>query len=359
VTLEQCWHRVPGGTARATLEATRALAERDDIELIGVSARHSGPPEAPWVPSVPVVGLPLPRQMLYESWHYLRRPPVERATGPVDVVHVAGMAMPPRSAPLVVTVHDLGFLHEPEHVTRHGLRFFRRAIDLARREADIVVAPSQATIDDCIAHGFDRGRLRLVPWGVHPVETSMDEVERVRRHHDLHRPYVLFVGTVEPRKNLRTLVEAFLMADMENTDLVIVGPQGWNESLERIGERGRGHIRTLGFVDQADLPAVYKGADVFCLPSLREGFGLPVLEAMSQGTPVITSASTSTQEVLGDAGLVVEPTDARALAEALETMLTDRSLANDLGHRGYERSRDYTWERTAALLTDAFFEAAA
>lgn len=359
MTLEQCWHRVPGGTARATLEATRALSLRSDVELIGVSAAHRSAPQPDFVPPIAVKELPLPRRALYETWHYLRWPHVERATGEVDVIHVTGMAMPPRSAPLVVTVHDLGFLHEPQHVTRHGRRFFRRAIDLARREADLVVAPSQATIDDCIAHGFDRGRLRLVPWGVHHVESTDEEVERVRRIHDLHRPFVLFVGTVEPRKNLKTLVEAFSLADLPGIDLVIVGPEGWNESIERLADIGRGHMRTLGFVAQADLPALYKAARLFCLPSIREGFGLPVLEAMAQGTPVITSAGTSTEEVLGDAGVLVQPKDVHGLATALRELLADDARSAELGRRGKQRSASYTWERTAELLAAVFDEAVA
>ena len=133
VTLEQCWHRVPGGTASSALAAVRALEARDDLELTGVSARHRRPPPDPWVPTIAVHPLPLPRLGLYESWHRLRRPAVERATGPVDVIYVTGMAVPPPTVPLVVTVHDLSFLHEPSHSTRRGLRFFHRAVELARQ----------------------------------------------------------------------------------------------------------------------------------------------------------------------------------------------------------------------------------
>ena len=108
--------------------------------------------------------LPVPAA-LYESWHYARRPKVERATGPVDVIHATGGAIPPRSVPLVVTVHDLAFLYDTSHFTRHGVRFFKRALDLTRRDAALVLAPSKATADDCIAHGIDAERVRIVPWG--------------------------------------------------------------------------------------------------------------------------------------------------------------------------------------------------
>jgi glycosyltransferase involved in cell wall biosynthesis len=358
ITLEQCWHRVPGGTARATIESTRALADRGSLDIVGVSARHRPPPPTEWAPPVEVRRLALPRVALYESWHYLRRPRVQSATGHVDVIHATGMAMPPRSAPLVVTVHDLGFMHEPGHVTRHGLRFFRRAIELARREADLVVAPSRSTIDDCVAHGFDPDRLRLVPWGVDPAAVDQAEVAAVRRRHRLERPYVLFVGTIEPRKNLSSLLTAFHRAHLEGVDLVLVGPEGWNEDLGRLVAPVRKRVRALGFVPAAELPALYAGASVFCLPSLREGFGLPVLEAMAQGTPVVTSAGTATAEVAGDAALLVDPADTGSLADSLARVIDDGRLAAELGNRGRERSRLYTWDRTATLLEAAYREVA-
>src|SRR3990170_2089403 len=117
MTLEQSWHRVPGGTAVAALELARSLTQGDGLELVGVAAKHAREPDAAWRPPVPVAHLPLPRLALYEAWHRLRRPRVERATGPVDIVHATTFAIPPRSAPLVVTIHDLAFLTYPGFFT--------------------------------------------------------------------------------------------------------------------------------------------------------------------------------------------------------------------------------------------------
>lgn len=360
VTLEQCWHEIPGGTARSALDAVSAMVRHTDLDLIGVGARHRQPPPLEWRPEITVRMLPLPRLALYESWHALRRPRVELATGPVDVIHATGMAVPPRSAALVVTVHDLGFLHQPHHVTRHGLRFFRRAIELARREADIVVAPSQATIDDCVAHGFDPCRIRLVPWGIRIEPVAVSEIEQVRVARGLHRPYVLWTGTIEPRKNLPVLVEAFSRMEVEGLDLVLAGPAGWNEDLRRlVGPDLRDRVRALGFVPPAELRALYAGARVFCLPSIREGFGLPVLEAMAQGTPVVTSAGTATEEVVGEAGLVVDPADVDGLTRAIERVVTDESLARRLGEMGRARAATFSWRRTAEALAAVYEEAAA
>jgi glycosyltransferase involved in cell wall biosynthesis len=358
VTLEQCWHQVPGGTAAAAIETTRALLERDDLDLVGVSARHRKPPPEPWVPPIPVRGLPLPRPALYESWHRFRRPDVQRATGPVEVIWVTGMAMPPPSAPLVVTVHDLAFLDDASRGTRHGMRFFHRAIELALGDAQLVCVPSVDTWNDCVSYGFDPDRLRLVPWGVTRVETTPEEVEAVRAHYRLAQPYILWTGTIEPRKNLPTLLEAFRHLDRHGVELVLAGAQGWNEDLDRHLGSAIGRVRVLGFVPGDELRALYAGASVFCLPSLREGFGLPVLEAMAQATPVVTSASGATAEAAGDAALLVDPRDVGALAEALASVLDDPDRAAGLANASLRRAGEMPWSRTADLLAGVFAEVA-
>jgi glycosyltransferase involved in cell wall biosynthesis len=358
VTLEQCWHRVPGGVAAASIHASRALAARPDIEVVGVSARHRRPPPEPWVPPVPVRPLPLTRTALYESWHRARRPRVERATGPVDAIWVAGMAMPPPSAPLVVTVHDLAFLDERSAGSARGLRFFRRAVDLARRDATLVTCPSQATMADCEAHGFDPAKLRLVPWGIDVQPASPDEVEQVRAAYRLERPYVLSVGTVEPRKNLPALLDAFSRLDRRGLELVLVGPKGWNEDLSAHLGKVEGRVRTLGFVPERDKHALLAGAALFCYPSRREGFGLPVLEAMAQGAPVITSAGTATAEVGGDAAVLVDPLDVDALTAAMAEVLDTPELEDRRRAASRRRAGEWPWSRTAELLDAVLREAA-
>ncbi|HSL59812.1 MAG TPA: glycosyltransferase family 1 protein [Acidimicrobiales bacterium] len=360
VTLEQLWHRVPGGTARAAIDVAAAVAARGDVDQIGVAARHDGPPDEPWVSPIELRHLPLPRLALYEAWHGLRRPRVERATGPVDVVHATGVAVPPRSAPLVVTVHDLAVLHDPGHFTRHGVRFLRRAIDLTRRDADLVLCSSAATVADCERAGFRAERLRQVPLGVEVAPASPDDVARVRATHGLEGGYLLFVGTVEPRKNLATLLDAVARLDPAVVPrLVLVGPTGWGDDLgARIAALGD-RCRPLGFVPAADLPGLYAGAAAFCYPSLLEGFGLPVLEAMAQGTPVVTSTGTATEElVAGGAGIAVDPRDPDAIAGALHRVVTDPALAAELAAVGRRRAAEHTWARTAELTVAAYREAA-
>jgi glycosyltransferase involved in cell wall biosynthesis len=348
MTLEQCWHRVPGGTAVAALELAAALRDRPGLELVGVAARHREPPPEPWHPPIPVRHLPVPQALLYEGWHYVGRPRV----GEADVIHATGVAVPPRSAPLAVTVHDLSYLVYPEHFSRAGRRFFRRALALMRERADVILCSSQATVEHCARVGMERGRLRHVPLGVHAPLVVDGDVEAVRTRYALERPYVLWTGTVEPRKNLPRLVEAFDGIDSD-LQLVLVGPRGWNE---QVTERPR--VRMLGFVPQADLGALYAGAEAFCFPSLLEGFGFPVLEAMAQGTPVVTSLGTSTEELGRDAAVLVDPHDVAAIRHGLERVLREPALARELRAAGPRRAGEYTWGRTADLVEAAYRELA-
>jgi len=357
MTFEQCWHRVPGGTAVATLELARSLAQLDGLELIGVAARHRHEPAATWRPPVQVTRLPLPRLALYEAWHRLRRPSIERWTGTIDLIHATAMPVPPRSAPLVLTVHDLAFLKDATHFTRRGNSFFRRGLELALSDVDLVLCPSMATMNDCIEAGFDEKRLRFVPHGVAIQSVDDRDIERVRSQHALTRDYVLWTGTVEPRKNLPGLLRAWAQLEA-NADLVLVGPQGWNEDLDKHIGAARDRVKVLGFLPQLDLAPIYAGAAVFCYPSFTEGFGLPVLEAMAQGTPVVTSTGTSTAEIAEGAGLLVDPRDASSISDAIGRILNDNELATQLARKGRERAKTYSWGKSAETTLAAYREVA-
>ncbi len=358
-TLEQCWHRVPGGTARAALEllrAMRALPTSSDVDFVGVSAAHRHPPPSVWAPDIAVKALPLPRLALYESWHLLRRPPVERATGPVDLIDATAMAVPPRTAPLVAQLYDLAFLRYPENYTAKGRRFFAQAMGLLQRHADLLLCPSQATIEDAVAAGFPTDKLRLIPLGVAPVQVDPVAADAVRARYRLDRPFVLSVGTLEPRKNLPALVEAFARLNRTDVDLVLVGAAGWKTPVEELVRPLGARARVLGFVPDADRDALYASAAVFCYPSLFEGFGLPILEAMAAGVAVITSAGIATAEAAGDAAMLVDPHDIAGLSAALAEVLADPAAAADLRAAGRRRASAFTWQRSAELTVQAYRE---
>ena len=358
--LEQCWHRVPGGTATAALSSVEALGRLSPPpDLVGVSAWHRNLPEEPFAPEIPMVSLPMPRIGLYWCWHRMRRPSVQRAAGPVDAIHATGMAVPPRTAPLAVTVNDLAFLHYPDHFTSRGLRFFAQSLELARTEADLVVCPSQHTADDCVGAGISADRVRIVPYWADDRKVPSPEAEEVRQRFQLADRFVLWVGTAEPRKNLDGLLEAWQLLGRKAEELVLVGPTGWNSNLHRdLAESGL-PIRWLGFVAEADKRALMRAAEVVCYPSLTEGFGLPVLEAMAQETPVVTSAVGATAEVAGAAGRLVDPTQPQQIADALAGLLDDKAAADCLGKAGRERAlAQFTWKRTAEGLMDVYRELA-
>ncbi len=355
-TLEQCWHRVPGGTARAALAVAEALWAMDGVELVGVAARHGSAAPAPWTPSIPVGTLCVPRSVLYETWHRFRWPRVERATGPVDVIHATGIALPPRTVPLVVTCHDLAFLRYPDYFTTHGLRFFHAALERTRDDADLVLCSSQATRNDAAAAGIGEDRLRVVELGVTPVEVSENDVAALRRRLGIPGRYVLHLGTSEPRKNRAALrrVASRLPSD---TIVVLAGGSGWGDAAVATSQ-GSERVVDVGFVTEHDKAALLEGAAAFCYPSFWEGFGLPVLEAMAHRTPVVTSVDTSLAEVAGDTALLVDPHDDDAIASALCELLEDAALADRLAAAGAERAADFTWSRTARATRDAYREVA-
>jgi glycosyltransferase involved in cell wall biosynthesis len=295
--------------------------------------------------------LPFPRRPLHEAWSRTGRP---RPGIDADLIHAPSLAFPSRGRrPLVVTVHDVLFLEFPEAYTAHGLAFHRRALGRLW-EADLVICPSRAA-----AHALRSvnrvppDRIRVVPLGtdlVRPVHP-----DGVLRELGIDGRYVVWMGTIEPRKNLGRAISAFLRATNDDRSgdrptLLLVGPSGWldrpiRDLLERPEVRKR--VRRLGRLDRERQAAVYARAEALLLPSLGEGFGLPVLEAMACGTPVVTSDRSSLPEVAGDAAVLCDPLDEESIAAALSSVLTDPKLAERLRQRGLARAAGFTWERTA------------
>jgi glycosyltransferase involved in cell wall biosynthesis len=264
-----------------------------------------------------------------------------------------------------VTIHDLGYLAFPEaHTARRRLELdltTRWSLRAARR----VIAISGATRDDLVRHyGADPARVSVVHHGLSAAFQPTPDPDVLARY-DLDAPYMLYVGTVQPRKNLTRLIEAFAMAsvlieqqsaaaDAGHTPqaplLVIAGRMGWcTEAIEqRAAALGvGGMVRFLGYVPDADLPALLSGALAFLFPSLYEGFGMPVLEAMACGTPVLTSTTSALPEVAGNAALLVDPADTDAIAAAIARLAADTGLRADLRARGLTRAAQFTWERCA------------
>lgn len=348
-TLEQCWHRVPGGTAVAAIEVARALPSvRPDVELIGVSGRHGSDSAVTFDITIDVASLPLSGPLLYEASLRLRRPLVERATGPIDLVHATTIIPFATRHPVVTTVHDLAFLRHPGFFTRRGLSVFRRSLRAVRRRSRLVLCSSQTTWNDCAEAGIAPERLRLVPLGVRPSTVTDEAVDLVRQRLALPGEYLLFVGTIEPRKNLAGLIDA-LAARPDLPPLVVAGASGWGDS--GLGERA--NVRLLGHVADHLLGGLYRGAACLVYPSLWEGFGFPVLEAMSHGTPVVTSIGTSTEEVAGGAAVLIDPRDGESITAGIDRALGERGV---LARAGRARAAEMTWDKTARATAAVYDE---
>ena len=305
---------------------------------------------------------PLSERVWTILWHRLRLPiPVDLFTGPVDVFHSPDYVLPPlRQGKTVVTIHDLSFLRYPEGAEPKLRRYLSSAVPRAVSRADLVLGDSENTRNDIIE------LLSVPPGKVEVLYPGVDEIFRVVEDerilsevsslYGLDFPFILTVGTVEPRKNLILLLDAYAAlrkaSDVPHK-LVIAGGKGWlyEGVFRRVEELSLDEdVIFLGFVADQNLPALYSLADVFVFPSLYEGFGLPPLEAMACGTPVITSRTSSLPEVVDEAGLMVPANDPDMLTETIGRVLNDPGLGEDLAKRGVSQARKFTWQATGEKL---------
>lgn len=339
---------MPGGTGTAVDATIDHLLDRPGLSLTGIAAAHRSAADV----SIETSKHWLPRPLLYESWHRWGWP---RSGADADVIWAPAMAVPPRTKPMVVTVHDVDFLEHPERLSRRGASFFPRAWRAAVERSDLIAVPSAVVGSAARAHGADAERIRVIPWGVDARSADPTRVDAMRQRLALSEPFVLWVGTAEPRKNLHGLIAA--MVPLE-APLVVVGPDGWGVDLEQtLAPLGDRCVR-LGQLDRADLEAVYALATVFAFPSFDEGFGLPVLEAMAQGTAVVTSAGTATEEVAGAAAALVDPHDVESIRAGISTVLENESVRAGLVVAGHERVASSSWEATADRYHRVFDELA-
>lgn len=284
---------------------------------------------------------------------------------PPDLLFVPAHVVPLAHPRTVVTIHDLGYRAFPAAHPWRSRHYLDWSTRWSAAVADRVIVPSQATADDLhAAYGTPREKIIVIPHGVHPrfqpfaAATAATGLGRL----GLRQPYILAVGTLQPRKNLQRTLAAFeqLCAQGWPHRLVLVGQRGWLTdplfaALQRPESPAYGRVDLTGYLDDDDLPLVYNGAAAFVFPSLYEGFGLPALEALACGTPVLTSNTTSLPEVVGNAALTVDPADTTAITAGLQRLLSDDTLRQTLRVRGLERARQFTWTR-AAMQTLAVLE---
>jgi len=347
------------GTGRYAGELARALAalEADfHLDVLWPEGLEH-PPAGPRVRMLPISGGALRR--LRTDHAAIRR--IARESGATVVHYPANIG--PAIAPegLVVTVHDCSFFREPAWFRRDRAWYYRRFVALGLRRARRVIVDSQATAADVgeWLH-VPPERIDVIPLGVgthfRPADAATQDA--ARRRHRLPESYFLYVGTLEPRKNLPRIIAAWAQATAQDgPDLVIAGRRGWktgtlDAAIAQCPRRDCIHL--VGFLPQADLPAVMSAAVGFVWPTLLEGFGLPVLEAMACGAPVITSNASSLPELTGDAALLAHPENIEGIAAAMRRLMEDAALRQLLRDKGIARAALFTWERTARLTLDAY-----
>jgi glycosyltransferase involved in cell wall biosynthesis len=310
---------------------------------------------------VPVV-LPLPRPALYDAWHTVGAADPLRRIAPVDLVHAPSVAVPPvRDVPLVVTAHDAAPVTFPETFTRRGRWFHDRGFAAAAKRARLVIAVSEFSAEELVTNTpIRREQIRVVPNGVQLVRADEAAIARARTSVGVgDRPYVLWVGTLQPRKNVGVLVDAFqrAVADGVRHTLVLVGAQGWSGDGDATPVTPSDSVIVAGPVAPRGLSGLYAGADLLAFPSLHEGFGLPALEAMAQGTAVLASDIPALREVAGDAARFVAPTDVDGWQRALVELLGDRAALDELGAAGHAHAQQYSWDTCAARTVAVYEEA--
>jgi glycosyltransferase involved in cell wall biosynthesis len=371
------------GTEHYTFELLAALAQLDRQNRYTLYCNQ--PPAAlpPLGPNFSLRHIPFPR-----LWTHARLS-AEVALHPPDVLFVPAHVLPigvvlRQRMRTVVTIHDMGYMRFPEAHTPSQRRYLRASTNWSARNASRLIAISNTTRDDLVHYASAPAeKISVVYHGVSPRFRPLEDqnlIAAAQAKYGITPPYFLYVGTIQPRKNLARLLEAFASASRDwglgtgshvpdpqsllaNPQLVIAGRRGWlTDEIERQSTQlfgpGSEAVRFTGYIADDDLPALLSGALAFVFPSLYEGFGMPLLEAMACGTPVLASATSALPEVAGDAALLIDPEDTAAIGAGMARLASDAALRADLRARGLERAAQFTWERcaqeTLAVLLKAY-----
>ena len=365
------------GIGRLVRNQVLALAEvyRDnDYRLVYARPNRGAVPQFPRARNFSRYEVGVRERWLTIMWHRAKLPvPADWLSGRVDVYHCPDFVLPPlRHARGILTVHDLAFLMRPDCADAHLRAYLEEVVPRSVRRADFIIADSENTRNDLVVLlGVNPTSIAVVPGGVEerfkPV-TDPDLLKKARRQLGVgDAPFVLSIGVLEPRKNLNRLMDAFDLLKQRSAvprelKLVLAGGKGWlyDDIFEHHATSpARDDILLPGFVADDLLPAIYSAASVLAFPSLYEGFGLPILEAMACGTPVVASRASCLPEVADGAALMVDPTNVEGLTAALELPLVDSELRADLIAKGAQRASEYSWHTAAEKLLDVYQHVAA
>lgn len=309
----------------------------------------------------------LPPSLLEFLWNGVHLFPIENFIGEVDVFHSSDWLEPPtRSAKKVTTIHDLTVFKYPETFSPRGghdiVKNQKRKLFFAKKECDLIICVSETTKQDAMEIlGIPERKLAVVYEAADPFyfRRKDEEIKRVKEKLRIEGDYLLCVGTREPRKNLDKVVMAFseIARNYPSLNLVIAGKYGWGNDSSKFKvqcSKLESRVKILGYVEKEDLPALYSGAQAFIYPSLYEGFGLPILEAMACGCPVVTSNLGSMKEIAGEAAILVDPVSISGIANGIAKIVGDSKTRNRLINEGQRRNLEFSWEKTAFQTLDIY-----
>jgi glycosyltransferase involved in cell wall biosynthesis len=359
------------GIGRYTRSLVAALARVDSDDHFTLFS--SEPPTQgrafPYAANMQPHVVALGNRRLTIAWHRLRLPlPAELLMGNADVLHGPDFSLPPTlHTRRVVTIHDLAFVTHPQCALPSLVSYLNQVVPRAVRAADRVIAVSHRTADDLTDRlDVPPEKIRVIHLGVDPSFTPARDAAKIvalRQKYGLLDPFVLAVSTIEPRKNYERLIAAFAQASRSADGprmLVIAGRKGWlyESVFEAVATHDvADHVRFLDYLADDELDTLYHAASAVAMPSIYEGFGIPVLEAMASGTPVVCSTAGSLPEVAGDAALLVEPEDVDGLAAALIRLVGDEQLRQRFIERGLTRAGAFTWDSAARAHVAVYHEA--
>lgn len=355
-----------GGYTKSLLHALFEIDKENEYVLLSTGTRRpllEIPPDK----QISHVHVPVPNKLLNLRTLLLRHPTLNwRVREAVDLIFLPNLAIAtlPEDIPTVLTLHDFSWEMYPDFFSRKMQLWHKatRPSELIAKSRSIIV-PSESSKRDCERlFATPHEKTHVIPHGVSPAfSDKMSASDHgVRSRLKLPKKFVLFVGTIEPRKNLLALIEGvkeYRERTHDDLHLVIVGGWGWRSHAvrRRLWKRDTyGWVHQLGYVDASDLPAVYRSAQATAFPSIYEGFGLPILESLASGTPVITSHTSSMPEVSGDAAIYIDPYNSRDISEALRGLMGSSSLQKQLRDHGIARAREFTWEKAAQETLEVF-----
>jgi glycosyltransferase involved in cell wall biosynthesis len=299
----------------------------------------------------------LPPTILEFLWNRLHILSIDNFVGRNDLVLTSDWTEPPSQSKKITTIHDLVYLKFAETLDKKIVNVQKRRLKWVKKESNLIIADSFATKNDIVELlKIPENKIQIINPAVETINPTNLQIKKTLKKYKIRRPFILTVGKIEPRKNLERLIKAFIKAKLTNVDLIIVGPKGWSKENQQsaISNQQYKNLKFLGFIPDIELYSLYKSALFFIYPSIYEGFGYPVVEAMKLGCPIVTSYTSSLKEIAEGCALLFNPYSEDEIAKTIITMYRNENLRKQLKERGKKRGKDFSQQKFAYNLLSVF-----